>query len=111
MRVRATIFRLAALFVLLSSASDYSTYDLYDPAASMSSPGPTLILTPTVHTVSLTASSAKSLPDDYCLCCAPSIALRSISLEGPVLISSIPEGEGVQALISDRFVIDRPPRS
>ena len=111
MSARAIIFRLAALFVLLSSASDYSTYDLYDPSASMSLPGPALLLSAAAHPIALAERSTTNLPDDHCLCCCPSIALQRMSLESRVLILSVRERRVVQALVSDRHIIERPPRA
>jgi hypothetical protein len=111
MGVRAIIFRLAALLVLLSSASDYFAYDLCDPGASMSSAGPELLLTHTAHAITLPLARTTDLPDDHCLCCSPSIAPQSVIVEPIALISSAFQCQSLFPPLADRQVFKLPPRS
>jgi hypothetical protein len=66
MGIRAIMFRLAALLVLLSSAGDYCAFDLYDSEASMSRPR--LVIFSLGHATGPVVAPS-TLPDDRCPCC------------------------------------------
>jgi len=89
MRIQALTMRLVALIVLLTSASDYSAFDRFDPSVPTNSAG----LEAIPHLVSKSATRASlhttDLPDDHCLFCSPWIAprrsvLAQFSLSSPV---------------------------
>jgi hypothetical protein len=103
MRIQGVILRLLALLVLVSSACDFCTFDLFDPGAAMSSPGP--------RSISLPAAQASDLPDDHCLCCSASIPSPAVTLESPWLISSDVESSAIQAPIPEGRIFEQPPRA
>ena len=74
MRLGIITFRLAALIVLITSASDYWAYDQWDPTAPMNSSGPEAIAIFASNTPSAVSLHCANLPDDHCLCCSPSVA-------------------------------------
>jgi len=67
MRLGRVTIRLAALIVLLTSASDYWAYDQWDPTAPMNSTGPDAIAVFASHTTSTVSLRCIDLPDDHCL--------------------------------------------
>ena len=71
MRLALVTIRLAALIVLLASASDYWAYDRWDPAAPMNSSGPEAISLFASRAASTLSLHRANLPDDHCLCCSP----------------------------------------
>jgi hypothetical protein len=110
MRLSATIVRLAALLVLISSVCDYCAFDLNDPEAPMSQPGPLLIVQ-RVLTAGAAAVRTSDLPDDHCLCCTPGIAAQPVTVQSPFLISSTVEHHALQPPIISTCVRKLPPRS
>jgi hypothetical protein len=93
MRFRTPTIRLAALFVLLVSASDYWAYDRWDPAASMSSSGSEAAAFFAGYPASTVSLDCASLPDDHCLFCSPLVA------PPPPVISQVCSGSG-EGLVS-----------
>jgi hypothetical protein len=103
MRIQGVMLQLVALLILASSACDFCAFDLYDPGASMSCPGPL--------SISLPAARASDLPDDHCLCCSASIPSPAVTLASPWLISSEMESSAVQAPIPEGRSFEQPPRA
>jgi hypothetical protein len=110
MRIQAIVLRLAALLVLLCSACDYCAFDLYNPEASMSRPGPELF-SDTDRAFCPSTVRTSDLPDDQCLCCSPSIPPQASILDSPLLTSPALENRPSQPPIPDVPAIERPPRS
>jgi hypothetical protein len=82
----ATI-RLTALFLLVTSFSDYWVYDRWDPAAPMNSSdlGDVAVVDLYAHTgVSFWSAN---LPDDRCICCSPLLAPSAPVVPQPGLIA------------------------
>jgi hypothetical protein len=110
MRLPVYISRLAAFLVLLSAGCDFCAFDLYDPDASMSQPGPVMNVD-TANAICPAAMRTSDLPDDHCLCCSPTVASQVATLASPFLISSAPETRAIQPTIPEARIIERPPRS
>jgi hypothetical protein len=111
MFLRAVLFRSVALFVLVTSAFDYCAFDVWDPAAPMSSTRSEIIrdLVPHHQTSAMIATSESA--DDQCLGCAP-----GISPCPPVLHRVTPNSfvfQATEAAVPSRdpSLIERPPRA
>jgi hypothetical protein len=110
MRFRTITIRLAALIVLLASASDYWMYDRSDPTAPMNaaSEGTAAMVRQSVLTATLQTIDA---PDDHCLWCSPSIAARPPVLPRSEAISFISRAIGVCFQSCDPARIEQPPEA
>jgi len=110
MRLPVYISRLAAFLVLLSAGCDFCAFDLYDPDASMSQPGPVMNVD-TANAICPAVMKTSDLPDDRCLCCSPTVASQVATFASPFLISSASETRAIQPPIPEARIIERPPRS
>jgi hypothetical protein len=109
MRSWTVTIRLVALIVLLTSAADYSVFDLWDPSAPMNSAGVAAIQR-LVPQTGMTASATES-PDDHCFCCSPWIAAKSPELPRAVLSLSAAQSAEADLPSTVPFLIERPPRA
>jgi hypothetical protein len=111
MLFRAVLIRLVALIVLITSAFDYCAFDVWDPAAPMSSAGLETIrdLVPG-HPASAQIRTSES-SDDHCLGCAPGISPRPAILHRITLTSSLFHPAEASVPSSDPIIPERPPRA
>jgi hypothetical protein len=110
MRFQAVTIRFAALMVLLTSASDYSAFDRFDPSAPMNSAGLEAIRYIVSQTATLARVRTNDLPDDHCLFCSPWIAPRQAVLAQSSLSSALTQSPKVVLPSSQPIRIERPPR-
>jgi hypothetical protein len=111
MLVRASMFRLIALLVLVTSAFDYCAFDLSDPTAPMSSTRSEAIRDLVVQHKASIKSLISELPDDQCLGCAPSITPGLLILHRASLSTFVAQCAEPAIPSSDRIIPKRPPRA
>jgi hypothetical protein len=111
MPLRAILFRLVAVLVLITSAFDYYSFDVWDPTAPMSSTRSEIIRDLISHHQTSAKIGTSDLADDQCLGCAPGISPRPPVLHRISLNSFVFQALEAAVASSDLLLIDRPPRA
>jgi hypothetical protein len=103
--------RLVALTVLLTSASDYSAFDRFDPSAPMSSARAEAVTHLVSQPATLASLRTNDLADDHCLFCSPWIASRRSVLAQSSLSAAVTQSPKVVLPSAKPIRIERPPRA
>jgi hypothetical protein len=111
MMLQAVTIRAVVLIVLLTSASDYSAFDRFDPSAPMNSAGAQAMPHLVSRTAILASLCTNDLPDDHCLFCSPWIAPQRSVLAQSSLSSAVTQSPKVVLPSSKPMRIERPPRA
>jgi hypothetical protein len=111
MNQRVVMIRLVALLVLITSASDYCAFDVWDPSAPMSAAGSEAIRDLVQYRQASVKMRPSELPDDHCLCCSPWIAPRRPALPRASLSSTVTQAAKASLPSSDPILIEHPPRA
>jgi hypothetical protein len=108
---RSIPFRLVALIVLLTAASDYSHFDQVDPCAPMNSAGVEAIVGPAPQSPLTVNLRVINLPDDRCLFCTPWIQPQPPTLSRVILTSRVTQSAKISLPSSDPVLIELPPKA
>jgi hypothetical protein len=111
MNRRVVMIRLIALLVLITAASDYCAFDVWDPSAPMNSAGSEAIGDLVQYSQASVKIRTSELPDDHCLWCSPWIASQRPALQPTSLSSSVTQAAKASLPSSDPILIEHPPRT